>query len=267
MIKIISYILITVVLLFFIFPYYWMFVVSIQPETVLRSTKALIPQSISTDNFKSLFKLRYFYRWNFNSMFTAIIASILVCFSSTLSGYAFAKKQFPGRDIIFWCFIITMAIPKQSILLPLFLLMRDLRMINTFQGLIIPPMAWPFGIFLIKQVIKTIPNEIIDAGRIDGASEWQIFYRLIIPMAKPGIIALGLFTFTGVYNDYFWQLLMLSKNRMMTLPLGVATLQDRYAGNITLIVAGAVMASFPVIIVYIILQKYFIKGIRIGALK
>lgn len=267
MIKIISYILITIVLLVFIFPYYWMVVVSIQPKTALRSIKALIPQNISLDSFRSLFKFRYFYRWNFNSAFTALVASILICFSSTLSGYAFAKKQFPGRDMIFWCFLITMAIPKQSILLPLYILMRDFKMIDTFQGLIIPPLAWPMGIFLMKQIIKTIPNEIIDAGRIDGASEWQIFHKLIIPMAKPGMMALGIFTFTAVYNDYFWQLLMLNKTRMMTLPLAVATLQDRYAGNITLIIAGAVMASLPVIVIYVILQKYFIKGIRIGALK
>jgi len=244
-----------------------MVVVSIQPKAALRSIKALIPQNISFDSFKSLFKFRYFYRWNFNSIFTALIASILICFFSTLSGYAFAKKQFPGRDIIFWCFLITMAIPKQSILLPLYMLMRDFKMIDTYQGLIIPPLAWPMGIFLMKQIIKTIPNEIIDAGRIDGANEWQIFSRLVIPMAKPGMVALGIFTFTAVYNDYFWQLLILNKPRMMTLPLAVATLQDRYAGNITLIIAGAVMASLPMIVIYIILQKHFIRGIRIGALK
>lgn len=251
----------------FIFPYYWMVVVSIQPKTVLRNLKALIPRSVSLDNFKSLFRLRYFYRWNFNSIFTALLASILVCLSSTLSGYAFAKKQFLGRDIIFWCFLITMAIPKQSILLPLYMLMRDFKMIDTYQGLIVPTIAWPMGIFLMRQIIKTIPNEIIDAGKIDGASEWQIFYRLVIPMAKPGMMALTIFTFVGVYNDYFWQLLILNKSKMMTLPLAVATLQDMYSGNITLIIAGAVMASLPMIIVYVILQKHFIKGIRIGALK
>ena len=147
------------------------------------------------------------------------------------------------------------------------MLMRDFKMIDTYQGLIIPPLAWPMGIFLMKQIIKTIPNEIIDAGRIDGANEWQIFSRLVIPMAKPGMVALGIFTFTAVYNDYFWQLLILNKPRMMTLPLAVATLQDRYAGNITLIIAGAVMASLPMIVIYIILQKHFIRGIRIGALK
>jgi len=160
-----------------------------------------------------------------------------------------------------------MAIPKQSILLPLYMLMRDFKMIDTYQGLIIPPLAWPMGIFLMKQIISTIPNEILDAGKIDGANEWQIFSRLVVPMAKPGIIALSIFTFIAVYNDYFWQLLILNKTKMMTLPLAVATMQDRYSGNITLIMAGAVMASLPMIIVYIILQKNFIKGIRIGSVK
>jgi len=265
--KIVSCILIILVLFIFIFPYYWMLTVSIQPNTLLRSLKVLVIKNVSLDNFKTLFNFKYFYRWNFNSIFTALVTSILICFSSTLSGYAFAKKQFPGRDIIFWCFLITMAIPKQSILLPLYMLMRDFKMIDTYQGLIIPPLAWPMGIFLMKQIISTIPNEILDAGKIDGANEWQIFSRLVVPMAKPGIIALSIFTFIAVYNDYFWQLLILNKTKMMTLPLAVATMQDRYSGNITLIMAGAVMASLPMIIVYIILQKHFIKGIRIGSVK
>lgn len=264
---IIGYALIILTLLLFIFPYYWMTVVAIQPDSLLRSLSTLIPHNVSFSNFQSLVRLKYFYRWTFNSIFIALSASFLVCFCSTLSGYAFAKKDFPGRDFIFWCFLITMAIPRQSILLPLFILIRDLGMISTFQGLILPPLAWPFGIFLMKQIIKTIPNEIIDAGKIDGASEWQIFLRLVVPMTKPGIIALSIFTFIGTYNDYFWQLLVMNKENMMTLPLAVARLQDKYDTNTTLLMAGAVMASLPMIILYIILQKHFIKGIRIGALK
>lgn len=241
--------------------------VAIQPDALLRNLGTLIPHNISFSNFQYLFQLRYFYRWNFNSIFISLSASFLVCFCSTLSGYALAKKDFPGRNFIFWCFLITMAIPGQSILLPLFMLIRDLGMIDTYQGLVLPSLAWPIGIFLMKQIIKTIPNEIIDAGRIDGASEWYIFYKLIIPMAKPGIMALSIFTFIGTYNNYFWQLLIINKKDMMTLPLAVACMQTEFETHITLLMAGAVMASLPMIILYLILQKHFIKGIRIGALK
>lgn len=241
--------------------------VGLQPDSIVRSLNTLIPRDVSLENFKSLLNLKYFYRWTFNSIFISLSTGLLVCFFSSLSGYAFAKKDFPGRDFIFWCFLITMAIPRQSILLPLFILINDLGMLSTFQGLILPPLAWPFGIFLMKQIIKTIPNEIIDAGRIDGASEWQIFLKLIIPMAKPGIIALLIFTFIGTYNDYFWQLLVMNKESMLTLPLVVARLNDRYDTKATLLMAGAVISSLPMIILYIVLQKHFIKGIRIGAVK
>jgi len=262
-----DYVFIFLALLVFVFPYYWMTAVAIQPDSLLRSLNTLIPHNVSLINFQSLLRLRYFYRWTFNSIFISLSTSFLVCFFSTLSGYAFAKKDFPGRDFIFWCFLITMAIPRQSILLPLFILIKNLGMINTFQGLILPPLAWPFGIFLMKQVIKTVPNEIIDAGRIDGASEWQIFSRLVVPMVKPGIIALSIFTFVGTYNDYFWQLLVMNKESKMTLPLAVARLQDKYDTNTTLLMAGAVISSLPMIILYLILQKHFIKGIRIGSVK
>lgn len=265
--KYLSYILIIVISIIFIFPFYWMFVTSVQKDVSIHNLSNLVPKEFVFDNYLKLSSFRYFWRWNFNSIFVSTMTAFLICSVSSISGYVFAKRNIPGSELLFWCFMITMAIPKQTLLVPLFMLMRDLKWMNTYASLIFPPLAWPFGIFLMKQIIKTIPNEILEAATVDGANEWQIFFLIIIPMTISGIIALFLFTFVRTYNDYFWQLLMLNKNAMRTLPLAVSTLQDEHCVNITLIMAGAVMSSLPVILIYIVLQKYFIKGITIGSIK
>jgi len=260
----IVYFFFIIAVILFMFPYYWMVTTSIQPDTTVHSLKTLLPYNISFKNFSYIFNLEHFWRWGFNSVFIASITCLSLCFVSSLSGYAFAKKEFPGRDFIFICFLITMAIPRQSILLPLFLLMKELGMIDAYQGQILPSLAWPVGVFLMKQTIKTIPNEILDAARIDGASEWQIFCKVIIPLAKPTMLALGIISFIGSYNNYFWQLLLLNKTAMLTLPLAISLLQEAEESNITMMMTGAVIASIPLVIVFIIFQKYLIKGIRIG---
>ena len=267
MTKVFTFILISVLLLIFLFPYYWSGIISIQKNVSIYNLKNLIPKNITLDNYRKLFRMKYFMRWNFNSLFTAFLISILVCIFSTMSGFVFAKSNIPGKNIIFWLFIITMAIPKQTILVPLFILVKDLGMINTYQGLILPPLAWPFGIFLMKQIIQTIPNSLIDAAKIDGANEWNILRKIIVPLIKPGIIALFLFTFVTSFNDYFWQLLIVNTNKMRTLPLAISVLQDDHSLNMELMMAGAIMASMPILIIYIVLQKYFVQGIKVGSFK
>lgn len=264
MIKIVSYLFFTIVILLFTFPYYWMLVTSIQPDALLYTLKTLLPRNISFDNYLYIFNLEYFWRWGFNSIFTASASSLSLCFISSLSGYVFAKKEFPGRDFMFICLLITMAIPRQSILLPLYLLIRKLGMIDTYQGQILPGLACSFGVFLMRQTIKTIPNEILDAAKIDGANEWQIFWKMIVPLAKPTIFALEILCFIGTYNNYFWQMLLLNKTAMQTLPLAVSLMKQREMTNVTLIMAGAVVASIPVIVMFLIFQKYLIKNIKIG---
>lgn len=262
--KIISYFSFMIVVMLFIFPYYWMVATSIQPSAMLYSLETLLPRNVSFENFIYLFNLEYFWRWGFNSIFIASITCILLCFISSLSGYAFAKYKFPGRDFIFICLLVTMAIPKQSILLPLYLLIRKFGMLETYQGQILPSLAWPGGLFLMKQAIKTIPNEILDAAKMDGASEWQVFYKIILPLAKPTLFALGIVSFLASYNNYFWQMLLLNSTKMLTLPLAISLLQEKRMASITLTMAGAVVASVPVIIVYLIFQKYLVRGMRIG---
>ncbi len=263
-----GYLIISITVILFIFPFYWMVVTSTQKGTGLYSAEDLIPREISMDNYIELINLKHFVRWNFNSMFISSITVVLTCLFCTMAGYIFAKKNIPGGNVMFWLFLITMAVPTQTLLVPLFMLMKQLKMFNTYQGLILPSLVRPFGIFLMKQVISTIPSEFLDVAKIDGANEFQIFRNVIIPLAKSGIIVLAIFTFISSYNDYFWQLLMISTEEMKTLPLAIACLQeDEFCTNINFLMTGAVMASMPMILIYVFLQKYFIQGITMGGIK
>lgn len=267
-------IIVAIIILVFLFPYYWMVTISLEPESISTDTTPhMIPHNMTFDNYKFLFfELNGFYKWIFNSLLIPTIASILSCLTASLSGYVFAKKVFPGSKILFYFMLATMAIPINSILLPRFILMKDLGLINTYASMYIVPIAGAWGMFLMKQIISTIPTELIESAKIDGASEWQIYWHIIVPIIKPGLIVLGMFVFVGTYNDYFWQLLMVKTNTMKTLPLAVATLAvadatGTFYPQIQLTMAAAFIASWPPLILFFTLHKHFLKGIRIGSVK
>jgi multiple sugar transport system permease protein len=184
-----------------------------------------------------------------------------------MGGYALAKKKFPGRQLLFWCFIIAMALPKQVVMIPLFTILAKLNWINSYKALILPAVAWPFGVFLMKQFSQGVPGELLEAAKIDGCSELRIFWSIVVPLVKPGIGALAIFTFISSWNDYFMQLILIRSKTMVTLPLGVALLQSEFTTNYGSIMAGATLASLPMIIIFIAFQKYFTQGITMGAVK
>ncbi len=266
--RFLGYIIIIIVAIVFIFPFYWMVITSTQEGTGLYRAENIIPSKISFENYVKLVNLKYFARWSFNSMFTSLVTAVLTCIFCTMAGYVFAKKNIPGGNIMFWILLATMTVPGQTLLVPLFMLMKQLKMVNTYQGLILPSLVRPFGIFLMEQVISTIPGEFIDSAKIDGANEFQILTHIILPLASSGIIVLAIFTFISAYGDYFWQLLMTSTEQMKTLPLAMAGLQsDARCLNINFLMAGAVIASIPMMLVYIFLQKYFTQGLTVGGVK
>ena len=206
-------------------------------------------------------------RWMLNTIFMAIAAMLLTCLTSALAGYALAKKRFVGRSLIFTLIVCAMALPKQVVLIPLIREMSALKLYNTMSAVIYPIVGWPFGVFLIKQFAESIPGEILEAARIDGASELKTFNRIVFPMIKPGVGALAIFTFISSWNDYFMQLIMLSSTKNLTISLGIAKMQAENSTDYGLIMAGAAFAAVPIIIVFIIFQKYFTKGITMGAVK
>ena len=206
-------------------------------------------------------------RWLINTVFMSVASMLITCLTSAMAGYVLAKKRFWGKTIIFSLVVCAMALPKQVILIPLLREMSALGLYDTIWAVIFPIVGWPFGVFLLKQFAEGIPTEMVEACRIDGASEWRTFTDVMFPMIKPGVGACAIFTFINSWNDYFMQLIMLTANKNLTISLGIATMQGESSTDYGLLMAGAALASVPIIIVFLIFQKYFTKGITMGAVK
>ena len=265
--KVFAVIVLILVALFFLFPLYWMATGSFKPILEITSrTPVWFPQNPTLDNYTKLFN-NPAWRWLFNIVFISAVAMLLTCITAALAGYALGKKRFYGRAILFTIIICAMALPKQVIVIPLAQEMKLLHMSDTLWAVILPTVGWPFGVFLMKQFSETIPNEILEAARVDGAGELKTFFSVVFPMIKPGIGALAIFTFVNTWNDYFLQLVMLTSEEKWTLPLAIANMQGEMSSDFGLIMAGAALASIPIIVVFIAFQKYFTQGIAMGAVK
>lgn len=253
--------------LFFFFPFYWIMTGVFKMQNVaIAMPPEWFPKNPTLANWVTLFNAPA-WRWLFNSFFIAFCTMILVCITASMAGYVFAKKEFPGKKWLFWLFIAAMSLPKQVILIPLVNIMADIHWIDTYQALIFPAIGWPFGIFLMKQFTQTLPTELIEAAKMDGASEWTIYTKIVLPIVKPGLGALAIFTFIGSWNDYFSQLIFIRSKAMQTLPLGVALMQQEFTTNYGVLMAGAALASLPMIAIFIAFQRYFTEGITMGAVK
>ena len=206
-------------------------------------------------------------RWLLNTVFMSVASMLLTCLTAAMAGYVLAKKRFWGKGLIFSLVVCAMALPKQVILIPLLREMSALHLYDKIWAVIFPIVGWPFGVFLLKQFAEGIPTEMTEACRIDGASEWRTFTDVMFPMIKPGVGACAIFTFINSWNDYFMQLIMLTANKNLTISLGIATMQGESSTDYGLLMAGAALASVPIIIVFLIFQKYFTKGITMGAVK
>ncbi len=206
-------------------------------------------------------------RWLLNTVFMSVASMLLTCLTAAMAGYVLAKKRFWGKGLIFSLVVCAMALPKQVILIPLLREMSALHLYDKIWAVIFPMVGWPFGVFLLKQFAEGIPTEMVEACRIDGASEWRTFTDVMFPMIKPGVGACAIFTFINSWNDYFMQLIMLTANKNLTISLGIATMQGESSTDYGLLMAGAALASVPIIIVFLIFQKYFTKGITMGAVK
>ena len=206
-------------------------------------------------------------RWLINTVFMSVASMLITCLTAAMAGYVLAKKRFWGKTLIFTLVVCAMALPKQVILIPLVREMNMLHLYDKIWAVLFPIVGWPFGVFLLKQFAEGIPTEMVEACRIDGASEWRTFTDVMFPMIKPGVGACAIFTFINSWNDYFMQLIMLTTNSNLTISLGIATMQGESSTDYGLLMAGAALASVPIIIVFLIFQKYFTKGITMGAVK
>ena len=296
---ILTLILISIVAVLFAFPLYWIITGSFKTGAAINATTPeWWPSQWVLTNYQKLFSGKsaplwqlavpfgskfsangepiYFsvgptapaaIRWMINTVFMAVMSMILTCITAAMAGYALAKKRFVGRKLLFTLIVCAMALPKQVILIPLLREMSSLNLYNTIWAVIFPIVGWPFGVFLMKQFSENIPNEMLEAARIDGAGEIRTFIDVVFPMIRPGVGALAIFTFITAWNDYFLQLIMLNSQRKLTISLGIAKMQGEASTDFGLIMAGATLASVPIIAVFLAFQKYFTRGITMGAVK
>ncbi len=219
------------------------------------------------EGFVVLFERTKILKWLFNSLYISILTTLAIVLIDTMSGYVLAKKNFPGKKIIFWAIISTMMIPEQVTLVPTFMMVQELQLFNTHWALIFPSLALAFGVFLMRQFLLAIPNELIEAAKIDGASEWKIFWTIIVPLAKPAMAVLGIFTFVLMWNSFLWPIIVLNDENLLTLPAGLKTLQDANLASFKLLMTGATVAAIPMIVFFLLFQRYFVKGLSMGGVK
>ena len=249
-------------------PLCWMVITAIKPASLtLRFPPELFPKNPTLANFQELFQRPLILRWTFNSGVVAVSVTFLQLLLCTMAGYSLAKKRFPLSQLLFFVYIASMMIPKQVTLVPLYILVSKFGMINTYWGLILPSVAAPFGVFLMRQFLVTVPTEIIEAAKIDGASEWRTFYKIIVPISLPAMAVLGIFTFVAEWNDFLWPLIVTNTQQMKTLQAGLALLQEEVPMQYAFLMSGATYAAVPMIIIFFAFSKYFLKGVTVGAIK
>ncbi|HEP1532715.1 carbohydrate ABC transporter permease [Streptococcus pyogenes] len=265
---ILTTVMLCVLTILFIFPFYWIMTgaVKAQADTIMIPPQWW-PKAPTIENFKALVVQNPALKWLWNSIFISVATMFLVCGTSSLAGYALAKKRFYGQRLLFSIFIAAMALPKQVVLVPLVRIVNFMGIHDTLAAVILPLVGWPFGVFLMKQFSENIPTELLESAKIDGCGEIRTFFNVAFPIVKPGFAALAIFTFINTWNDYFMQLVMLTSRENLTISLGVATMQAEMATNYGLIMAGAAMAAVPIVTVFLVFQKSFTQGITMGAVK
>jgi multiple sugar transport system permease protein len=235
--------------------------------TMMSYPPTLIPENPSFDNYYEIifvFQEGLFPRWFFNTLFTTLCITMGSLFLNTLSGYIFAKKEFYGKNVVFSLLLATLMVPGAVTLIPAFLMVNRLGLFNTYWALIIPGLASPFGIFMMRQFISSLPTELIESAKMDGASELRTFWSIIIPLSTPAMAALGIFTVINAWNAFLWPLVVLRANTMRTLVVGLATVQSEFNINYGLVMAGSVLTVLPMLVLYILFQPYFVEGLRMG---
>lgn len=249
-------------------PFIWMVLTSLKDmnEIYVYPPKWL-PGKFRFENYRNAFEAAPFGRYYLNSIFAALAVTLGQMVTCSMAAFAFARLRFRGSNILFYLFLGTMMIPYNVTMIPSFMMLYWLGWIDTYKALIVPGLASAFGTFLLRQFFMTIPKELEEAAYIDGASRFSVLRKIIVPLSKPALATLAIFTFMGVFNDFIWALIVLNSEEMRTVQLGLAIFRDRYLTQWDLLMAGSVTAVLPILIVFFFAQKYFIQGITLSGLK
>lgn len=250
------------------FPVYWMFATAVRPkDEVFSGAAGLIPSSFVWQNVADAIGRVPFLNWAANSLIITVVAVVITVTINLLCGYAFAKFRFAGRDILFLAVLSALMIPFQVIIVPLFLVVSELGLLSDYWGVILPRAAEAFGIFMVRQFMVSIPDELLEAARIDGASELKIFFKIVVPLSKPIIAVLVIFTFMWRWNDFALPLVIMMKQEMYTVQLGLNLLRGQFNTEWTMIMAIALLSLVPMLIIFTFFQRYFVQGISGSGLK
>jgi len=266
--SILQYALLVLLALATLLPVLWVVLSSFKPQSELfRVPLTFIPKDWTIQNYQSSLRAGNFPVYFSNTVFVAVVSTALTVLINLMAGYALAKYIFKGRDVIFTIMIATLMIPLQVIMIPIFLQLKNLGMLNSLWGIIIPPAATPTGVFLARQYLVTLPNSLIEAARIDGAREHTIFFRLIVPMSKPIVATIAIFSFMWRWNDYLWPLIVITDNRKQTIQQALANFVGQLQINWSDLLAMTTIAIIPVIVVFLAFQRFFFSGIAAGSVK
>jgi multiple sugar transport system permease protein len=281
--RVIRYVMLAIISIIFVAPFAYMVITAFEPlSKMFRYPPTWIPSNPTFANFTGFLNSgRPVGRWVGNSLYVSVSVTLLSLFFNSLVGYTFAKRKFPGRDFLFFLGLATLMLPTEVTLIPNYLIMRHIPLfggndlygqgghgwLDSYWVLIAPNISGPFGIFLMRQYMKSIPDTLIDAARIDGAGHFRIYWKIILPLSLPAIAALGVFTFQTIWGDFYAPLIFINNPNLFTLPLGLALYQQANRTVWNLVIAGSVLLTIPMIILFAIFQKQFIRGISVSSTK
>ncbi len=284
--KVLVYALLTLVAMVSLFPLYWLFNTALTPTTLtVKLPPDILPANATIDNFIEIAKrtgqsklylpgseepirVSRLLLWFVNTGFIAIFSTAVHLLFDSMAAYAFAKRKFPGSNLFFWMILAALMIPGQVTLVPLYVMIAKMQLINTYAGVILPGLAEVIGIILHKQFIQTLPGELEEAARMDGASDWGIYTRIILPLSAPALAVTAIFSFQRYWNAFLWPLVVLQSSDLFTLQVGLSFIHTgEFGTNYGLLMAGAALAAIPMIAFFFAFQKYFMQGLRIGAVK
>ena len=249
-------------------PLLWMVSASFMPAgEATMYPPPLLPSAPTLAHYRDLFSRLAFGRTFMNSMIVTCGVTLISLVLNSMAGYAFAKLRWPGRDRLFAILVASMAIPLQVGMLPLFLFLKNMHLVNSFWGVMLPSLATLFGIFLMRQFMIGIPDDVINAARLDGASEFRIYWSMVLPLSLPVLVTLAIFQFMSIWNDFMWPLIVLTDEAKYTLPVAMASLSGEHAQDVELMMAGSVVTVMPVLILFLLLQRYYIAGLMAGGVK
>lgn len=266
--KIVVYVLLSLGAFFMIFPFLWSVLSSFKPaHEILTVSPKLFPEAPTLDNYRTVLSSGHFGRWYLNSLLVAAAVTVSTCFFCSLAGYSLAKYRYAGKQVIFIAILSTMMIPMEMLIIPWFIMGKYLKLVDTYLGIMLPGLITAFGVFLMKQFIEGIPDTLIEAARIDGTGEFKIFWKIILPLVRPALASLAIFTFIGNWDAFLWPLIITTQETMKTLPVGLQAFAGSQGIEYHLIIAAANLVIIPVLIVFMVMQKQIIKGVATTGIK